>query len=66
MTESDRVGKSIQKLQLKFQGFFIFSASLREALAGNTKKMECLAAYSLCESFFFIHQDVYHDLFVCS
>ena len=24
------------------------------------------AAYSICESLFFIHQDVYHDLFVCS
>ena len=24
------------------------------------------AAYSICESWFFIHQDVYHDLFVCS
>ena len=24
------------------------------------------AAYSICESLFLIHQDVYHDLFVCS
>ena len=24
------------------------------------------AAYSICESWFLIHQDVYHDLFVCS
>ena len=24
------------------------------------------AAYSVCESWFSIHQDVYHDLFVCS
>ena len=24
------------------------------------------AAYSVCESWFLIHQDVYHDLFVCS
>ena len=24
------------------------------------------AAYSICESSFLIHQDVYHDLFVCS
>ena len=24
------------------------------------------AAYSICESWFMIHQDVYHDLFVCS
>ena len=24
------------------------------------------AAYSVCGSWFFIHQDVYHDLFVCS
>ena len=25
-----------------------------------------VAAYSVCESWFLIHQDVYHDLFVCS
>ena len=24
------------------------------------------AAYSICESWFLIHQDVFHDLFVCS
>ena len=24
------------------------------------------AAYSICESWVLIHQDVYHDLFVCS
>ena len=24
------------------------------------------ATYSICESWFLIHQDVYHDLFVCS
>ena len=24
------------------------------------------AVYSVCESWFLIHQDVYHDLFVCS
>ena len=24
------------------------------------------AAYSVCESWFLIHQDVYHDLFFCS
>ena len=24
------------------------------------------AAYSICESWFLIHQDVYHDLLVCS
>ena len=24
------------------------------------------AAYSICESWFLIYQDVYHDLFVCS
>ena len=24
------------------------------------------AAYSVCESWFLIHQDIYHDLFVCS
>ena len=24
------------------------------------------AAYSICESWLLIHQDVYHDLFVCS
>ena len=24
------------------------------------------AAYSICESLFLIHQDVYRDLFVCS
>ena len=24
------------------------------------------AAYSICESCFLIHQDVYHDLFICS
>ena len=24
------------------------------------------AAYSICESWILIHQDVYHDLFVCS
>ena len=24
------------------------------------------AAYSVCESWFLIHQGVYHDLFVCS
>ena len=24
------------------------------------------AAYSICESWFLIHQDVYYDLFVCS
>ena len=24
------------------------------------------AAYSICESSFLIHQDVYHDLYVCS
>ena len=24
------------------------------------------AAYSVCESWFLIHQDVHHDLFVCS
>ena len=24
------------------------------------------AAYSICDSWFLIHQDVYHDLFVCS
>ena len=24
------------------------------------------ATYSICESRFLIHQDVYHDLFVCS
>ena len=24
------------------------------------------AAYSVCESWFLIHQDVYHNLFVCS
>ena len=24
------------------------------------------AAYSICESWFLFHQDVYHDLFVCS
>ena len=24
------------------------------------------AAYSICEPWFLIHQDVYHDLFVCS
>ena len=23
------------------------------------------AGYSICESWFLIHQDVYHDLFVC-
>ena len=28
--------------------------------------LHCWAAYSVCESWLFIHQDVYHDLFVCS
>ena len=25
-----------------------------------------ITTYSVCESWFLIHQDVYHDLFVCS
>ena len=37
---------------------------------GNISKMprdlHRRAAYSICESWFLIHQDVYHDLFVCS
>ena len=30
------------------------------------QKLHRRAAYSVCESWFLIHQDVYHDLFVCS
>ena len=37
MAELDRVGKSDT-----FKGGSIVSACLREALAGNSKKMECL------------------------
>ena len=31
-----------------------------------TRDLHRRAAYSICESWFLIHQDVYHDLFVCS
>ena len=30
------------------------------------RDLHCRAAYSICESWFLIHQDVYRDLFVCS
>ena len=31
-----------------------------------SKLLHRRAAYSICESWFLINQDVYHDLFVCS
>ena len=30
------------------------------------RDLNCRAAYSVCESWFLIHQDVNRDLFVCS
>ena len=47
----------------KFTGF-----SFAPELVGYSapRDLHCRAAYSICESWFLIHHDVYRDLFVCS
>ena len=42
---------------------FFFCSGVSRLLGANLHRR---AAYSTCESWFLIHQDVYHDLFVCS
>ena len=44
--------------------FFFFAPELVGYSA--PRDLHRRAAYSICESWFLIHQDVYHDLFVCS
>ena len=41
-------------------------ADVIEAFNSTSRDLHRRAAYSICESWFLIHQDVYHDLFVCS
>ena len=47
-----------------FHWCFSFAPELVGYLA--PRDLHRRAAYSICESLFLIHQDVYHDLFVCS
>ena len=43
-----------------------FMDSLNHDNQADVRDLHRRAAYSVCESWFLIHQDVYHDLFVCS
>ena len=46
----------------------VYSFSFAPELVGYLapRDLHRRAAYSICESWFLIHQDVYRDLFVCS
>ena len=52
----------------KMERLHIDGFSLAPELVGYSapRDLHRRAAYSICESWFLIHQDVYHDLFVCS
>ena len=70
-TSVDNCPDSIEMLKLNsfqlFQGSnWCFSFASELVGYSAPRDLHCRAAYSICESWFFIHQDVYHDLFVCS
>ena len=45
---------------------FFFCSGVSRLFGAQGSPSSDRAAYSICESLFLIHQDVYHDLFVCS
>ena len=59
-------GRSFLSVAWPIRVQLVFSFALE--LVGNSapRDLHRRAAYSICESWFLIHQDVYHDLFVCS
>ena len=54
----------IAKLVITGVNLFFFAPELVSYSA--PRDLHRRAAYSICESWFLIHQDVYRDLFVCS
>ena len=61
------VGAGASCLLLGPPGFiWCFSFALELVGYSAPRDLHRRAAYSICESLFLIHQDVYHYLFVCS
>ena len=58
------VGFLVRRLVYRSNWCFSFAPELVGYSA--PRDLHRRAAYSICESWFLIHQDVYHDLFVCS
>ena len=52
--------------QLSFLKMFLVSFAPELVGYSAPRDLHRRAAYSICVSLFLIHQDVYHDLFVCS
>ena len=49
-----------------WSGSLFLIAPFPDFLISAPRVLHCREAYSICESRSLIHQDVYHDLFVCS
>ena len=63
ITDSDKLSKHSTGVQLVF-----FCCFFAPELVGYSapRDLHRRAAYSICESWVLIHQDVYLDLYVCS
>ena len=63
---SSKTAEEFKALIILVQGNWCFSFAPELVGYSAPRDLHRRAAYSVCESWFFIHQDVYHDLFVCS
>ena len=67
LTQEDQFGTYILKIPNEIDHEdFVFMVTSEGKMPTKQSDLHRRAAYSVCESWFLIHQDVYHDLFVCS